>query len=370
MSKKLNIAGVRFGSLVAVEPTADRRNGYTIWRCLCDCGNVALVSSRSLKSGRAESCGDPACPCRKTVKMRTRGENLVGQRFGKLTVVSRSAEKGSAGQILWNCRCDCGGQVITSTGQLNAGYRKSCGCLSRPPRKDWIGETFGSLTVIAYDGKRGGKHYWKCRCTCGSEVSICQSSLKSGHTTSCGCANKPYAARTIVDGTCLEALRGAVEKKTIARNNSSGVRGVYKSKKTGRWCAQITFQGKTRYLGSYDTLREARLARERGEEMFEEFLNAYEAANTRDTSGTCGSDNSDADANNVPDIDKAGIKSAASLPFVPAPLRTNTPAFDAKLALLKLGAGPQQKPDKTAGTKASPETDPGTVPDDRIAVMV
>ena len=283
MSKKSNIAGVRFGSLVAVEPTADRQNHYTIWRCLCDCGRVTFESSRHLKNGWAVSCKDPACPCwQKNVKIRSRSEDLTGQRFGMLTVLSRSEKRGGSGQALWNCQCDCGGQVATSTGQLKAGYRKSCGCLSRPPRKDWVGKTFGSLTVIAYDDKRDGKHYWKCRCACGSEVSVCQSSLKSGHTTSCGCANKPYAARTIVEGTCLEALRGAVEKKTIARNNTSGVRGVYKSKKTGRWCAQITFQGKTRYLGSFETLREAKLARERGEEIFEDFLNAYDSGSIVD----------------------------------------------------------------------------------------
>ena len=31
MPKKSNIAGVRFGSLVDVEPTDNRQNGYTIW---------------------------------------------------------------------------------------------------------------------------------------------------------------------------------------------------------------------------------------------------------------------------------------------------------------------------------------------------
>ena len=64
----------------------------------------------------------------------------------------------------------------------------------------------------------------------------------------------------------------------VAKNNSSGIRGVYQSKKTGKWCAQITFQGKTRYLGSYDTLMEAARARERGEELFDDFLARYDAA--------------------------------------------------------------------------------------------
>ena len=125
MPKKSNIAGVRFGSLVAVEPTDNRQNGYTIWRCLCDCGRVAFVSSRHLKNGWMTSCGDQACPHQqKSIKMKSRSEDLTGQRFGMLMVLSRSEEKGNNGQVLWNCQCDCGGRVVTSTGQLKAGYRR------------------------------------------------------------------------------------------------------------------------------------------------------------------------------------------------------------------------------------------------------
>ena len=272
MSQKSDLAGVRFGRLIAVNPTDERKNGYTVWRCLCDCGKLVYVPSRYLKKGWATSCGDPAC-----AEPKQKYEDLAGQRFGKLTVVSRAEDiEDPRGRILWNCACDCGGKIVAPTGQLKAGYRKSCGCLSRPPLKDWVGRQFGDLTVTAYDGKRDGKHYWKCRCSCGNETSVCQSSLQDGHTTSCGCRNTPYAARTLVDGTSIDALRSAVRTRTIAKNNSSGVRGVYQNRRTGRWCAQITFKGRTKFLGSYETITEAKRARERGEEMFEDFLEAYE----------------------------------------------------------------------------------------------
>ena len=55
-----DITGQRFGSLTAQEPTAQRRNGYTVWRCLCDCGKEARVPSRHLKNGWRRDCGaDP-----------------------------------------------------------------------------------------------------------------------------------------------------------------------------------------------------------------------------------------------------------------------------------------------------------------------
>lgn len=289
MSRRSNLAGVRFGHLVAVEPTSERKNGYTVWKCLCDCGRTTMCASRELNNGWRRACDDPACEYHQEIKkMNIRHDDLTGQRFGKLKVVSL-AGKDKMGRICWNCECDCGGKVVAPTGQLKAGYRKSCGCMSRPPRKDWIGKRFGMLTVIAYDGKRSGKHWWKCKCDCGNEVVVCQSNLKDGHTTSCGCQNTPYLSRTLVDGTCIETLRNAVEKKTIARNNSSGVRGVYKNERTNRWCAQITFKGKTKYLGSYPTLAEAKLARERGEEVFEEFLASYDAGKDKKTD-TAGGD--------------------------------------------------------------------------------
>lgn len=263
MSRKSDLTGQRFGKLVAVEPTKERKNGYTIWLCRCDCGNTVHVASRFLKNGWTTSCG--------CVEKKPRYEDLTGRRFGKLKVVSMAEERDPRGRIQWNCVCDCGNKIVAPAGQLTNGYRRSCGCLSRPPRKDWVGKQFGDLTVIAYDGKRDKKHYWKCKCSCGNETSVCQSSLMSGHTTSCGCHNRPYESKHFVEGTCVESIRS----RRVAKNNSSGVRGVYKSERSGKWCAQITFQGKTRYLGSFDSLEQAANARKKGEELFDEFLTRY-----------------------------------------------------------------------------------------------
>ena len=48
------------------------------------------------------------------------------------------------------------------------------------------------------------------------------------------------------------------------------------AKKSGRWIAQITFKGKTRYLGSYATIEEATRARRKAEERyFGECLEQY-----------------------------------------------------------------------------------------------
>lgn len=56
--------------------------------------------------------------------------DVVGQRFGRLTVVCRSERKSTAG-ALWLCKCDCGGATTTTSLKLRNGHTKSCGCLKR-----------------------------------------------------------------------------------------------------------------------------------------------------------------------------------------------------------------------------------------------
>lgn len=55
-------------------------------------------------------------------------KNLVGERFGRLTVLSfvGTDRHGS----IWNCACECGNMVARAGGNLSSGGTKSCGCLN------------------------------------------------------------------------------------------------------------------------------------------------------------------------------------------------------------------------------------------------
>lgn len=55
--------------------------------------------------------------------------NLIGQKFGRLTVVSRAENLG--GVPAWNCICECGRKKTTRGSTLRRGHVKSCGCLCR-----------------------------------------------------------------------------------------------------------------------------------------------------------------------------------------------------------------------------------------------
>ena len=53
--------------------------------------------------------------------------DLTGQKFGRLTVISRAENKGK--RAAWNCLCECGNKIIVRGTNLQRGTTKSCGCL-------------------------------------------------------------------------------------------------------------------------------------------------------------------------------------------------------------------------------------------------
>lgn len=60
----------------------------------------------------------------------TKLKDLTGQKFGRLTVISR-AENTKTGQARWNCICSCGNETIVRSAHLIDGHTRSCGCLNK-----------------------------------------------------------------------------------------------------------------------------------------------------------------------------------------------------------------------------------------------
>jgi len=57
MSRPLELAGKRFGRLIAIECVGINRVGLRLWRCQCDCGNEKTAAGRDLRRGHTVSCG-------------------------------------------------------------------------------------------------------------------------------------------------------------------------------------------------------------------------------------------------------------------------------------------------------------------------
>ena len=226
-----------------------------------------MLDTRCLQRGTVRDCG-----CVTKVKPGT--TDITGMRFGNLTALEQTEERENSGSVVWLCKCDCGNLCKVSIHQLQAGYRKSCGCLSHPPLKDYVGKKFGMLTVIEYAGKIKGMHQWKCKCDCGNEVVIGQTRLQNGKTRSCGCLqSKSFLNNAgILEGTSVGVLE--YYKTHLSSRNTSGYNGVTKNK-YGKWVATIEFKGKTHHLGSFSSKEDAIKARQRGNEMVDGFLETF-----------------------------------------------------------------------------------------------
>ena len=111
--------------------------------------------------------------------------DLIGQKFGNLIVLERDFSKKND-NAYWICKCDCGKILSVKGTYLRTGRTKSCGCLNQI---NLINQKFGYLTVLERDFSKTGKVYWICKCDCGNIISVRGSSLKDGHTRSCGCIN-------------------------------------------------------------------------------------------------------------------------------------------------------------------------------------
>ncbi len=62
------------------------------------------------------------------------------------------------------------------------------------PRINLIGNKYGRLTVISFAGVKKERTTWLCRCECGNEIIVDRNNLRTGHTQSCGCYKKQRMA--------------------------------------------------------------------------------------------------------------------------------------------------------------------------------
>ncbi len=114
--------------------------------------------------------------------------NLMGQKFGRLTVIER-AENDKYDKTMWLCQCECSKKTIVQGSSLKSGATKSCGCLNKENLKNnnrslTHGHTANGIISLTY-------HTWEQmiqRCTNpnnkdykdygGRGIKVCKSWLK------------------------------------------------------------------------------------------------------------------------------------------------------------------------------------------------
>lgn len=127
-------------------------------------------------------------------------KNLIGKRYGRLTVIENTGKKAHSKENVYLCKCDCGKTIEVRSGLLSQGKRKSCGCLYKDTRKKDLSEL--------------------------------------------------NQAKKYINGVNVDLFEGRFNK-----NNTSGFKGVSKHSKGYR--AKITVKGVTHYGTTRATKEEA-----------------------------------------------------------------------------------------------------------------
>ena len=149
-----------------------------------------------------------------------------------------------------------------------------------PTKENLIGRRFGKLEVIGRSDKRGSRGartvpLWECRCECGAICYKATDTLTNPELSMCNdCVGKYATAKMrekagFVDGTQISKITST----KLISTNTSGCRGVYFDKNTGKWRARLKFKGKLMNFGSYTNFEDAVKARKEAEQLiYGEFL--------------------------------------------------------------------------------------------------
>lgn len=114
-----SIIGQKINNWTILDKTEERRNTYVVFKCQCDCGNIAYKTISEIKSAEGKYC------------QKCHIKDISGQKFGKLTAIKHlGTDKNRHSE--WLCECECGNTVVmTLSHLLYAKYPPSCGkCIS------------------------------------------------------------------------------------------------------------------------------------------------------------------------------------------------------------------------------------------------
>lgn len=126
MPKIKDLKRKRFGRLTVLNLSEDYVKGAARWKCICDCGNIKVITSSSLLCGDTQSCG---CLQKERVSKAT-FIDLTSRQFERLFVVQYIGKNKHRGSR-WLCKCECGNEKVINGQALLSGGTKSCGCLQK-----------------------------------------------------------------------------------------------------------------------------------------------------------------------------------------------------------------------------------------------
>lgn len=214
--------------------------------------------------------------------------DITGMTFGKLYVEGFAYVKNE--KTYWNCVCECGNKCIKAGKYLRNGDTKSCGCLIKETARS-LGLSNTNRNIIESVDSNTSKIYFHNS----DNFALCDTEdvewLKdfTWHETEYGYARAEIGGKLFFmhdvilnitpdhkTGVCDHINRNRLDNrkcnlrvvpqsentknKSIYSNNKSGITGV--SKSGNKWIATIGIDGRSKHIGTFDTIDEAIVARE------------------------------------------------------------------------------------------------------------
>ena len=223
--------------------------------------------------------------------------NLVGQQFGRLTVIKQGEDYVSPkGRhfVKWVCKCDCEQQTIVSVRDvhLKDGSTVSCGCYAKIKDKKYNKYDLSGEYGILYlsNGKQVlfdiedydliKDYYWQEN-KYGYIVSQieCNGSIIGLriHRLIMGLKSDDHRVVDHIRHNLLDNRKSQLrivtysqngQNQTVNSKNTSGYTGVSWSSKNNKWRAYIKINGKQKFLGYHDDINSAVSARRDAEEVY------------------------------------------------------------------------------------------------------
>lgn len=92
--------------------------------------------------------------------------------------------------------------------------------------KDLTGNKYGKLTVLFRVANKGNKAHWECRCECGNIIQVAGTNLKSGNTKSCGCSQEHHGMRKTKLYGVWAAMKNRCANPNVREYKWYGARGI------------------------------------------------------------------------------------------------------------------------------------------------
>ena len=124
LEKYKYLIGTKINKWTVLYLKNDRRHADAV--CECECGTVKPVNIRNLINGQSRDCG---CGRKKELS-NVKSKNLVGMKFGKLTVIELLPDSNKFNRRQYRCVCDCGNEIIVPSSSLTTNHTLSCGCMT------------------------------------------------------------------------------------------------------------------------------------------------------------------------------------------------------------------------------------------------